>query len=605
MKTGKEWSPQSYLEGLRPDPGWIVETALLATYSADVTSIAAALLSMAERDDDRGSGSQADLAEAVTDLRGKVRIVLQQGRLSSANKRSDVTAIFDQFLIEVPFDQNTHSWHPKMAFVRFSNQQGEVRWRLWLGSRNLTVAANRDLGLLLTGGVAIQGGVRIDGLVDVFDKLASSAQLAESDRIRLVRELKDVTWNVPAGLKIKRIRLTGGQGNDPLPVAPEGVTEVAIVSPFLHGVFLKTIGTWGGGQTPRTLFSTQTELLRLAAQPGKPLEAFASNLLSFQKPMNDWTEEDEDETGDEVEIGAEEAPILGLHAKILAARTARKVFLWIGSPNATTRAWEGRNVEIIAEIEADLGYWEGLKDLLGRGLPCPLEQLVKEGFIEDQVRKRLEEARNSVAWSCRTATLLRDGDTFRLEVDHAPHPLDHEIALHVGMATGSLVPWMQASTMLELGTFPLALQTELVQLRLSLEGSECCWMQRFPVTPPLDANRDRAALARYLGPKAFLAWWRSLIDGGSVEGEAPAWDAPVNSQQATGSLNKDLDSLTIESMLACWARDPAAFERANMRVQDYLDLILDGSYTEQQHEMERLQELRSIWNTLTTELLEK
>jgi hypothetical protein len=58
---------------------------------------------MAERDDDRGSGSQAELAEAVTDLRGKVRIVLQQGRLSRANKRSDVTAIFDQFLIEVPF----------------------------------------------------------------------------------------------------------------------------------------------------------------------------------------------------------------------------------------------------------------------------------------------------------------------------------------------------------------------------------------------------------------------------------------------------------------------------------------------------------------------
>ena len=104
---------------------------------------------------------------------------------------------------------------------------------------------------------------------------------------------------------------------------------------------------------------------------------------------------------------------------------------------------------------------------------------------------------------------------------------------------------------------------------------------------------------------AFPVALRSLIDGGSVDGEAPAWDAPVNSQQATGSLNKDLDSLTIESMLACWARDPDAFERANMRVQDYLDLILDGSYTEQQHEMERLQELRSIWNTLTTELLEK
>jgi hypothetical protein len=143
-----------------------------------------------------------------------------------------------------------------------------VRWRLWLGSRNLTVAANRDLGLLLTGGLAIQGGDRVEGLVEVFDKLAGSAQLAESERIRLVRELKDMTWNIPAGLKIKRIRLTGGQGNDPLPVAPQGVTEVAIVSPFLHGGFLKTIGTWGDRHTPRTLFSTQTELLRLAAQPG-------------------------------------------------------------------------------------------------------------------------------------------------------------------------------------------------------------------------------------------------------------------------------------------------------------------------------------------------
>jgi hypothetical protein len=54
----KHWSGLPYLDTLRPELGWIVDRAILATYSADLVAVVAALLALAGLDDDRGSGSK-------------------------------------------------------------------------------------------------------------------------------------------------------------------------------------------------------------------------------------------------------------------------------------------------------------------------------------------------------------------------------------------------------------------------------------------------------------------------------------------------------------------------------------------------------------------
>src|SRR3546814_9050496 len=82
--------------------------------------------------------------EAVERLKGKVRIVIQRGRLAKMRRTPRIAAVLDQFVREVDFDEAMHSWHPKVALVRLRSDEGETRWRLWLGSRNLTECVNRS-----------------------------------------------------------------------------------------------------------------------------------------------------------------------------------------------------------------------------------------------------------------------------------------------------------------------------------------------------------------------------------------------------------------------------------------------------------------------------
>ena len=66
---------------------------------------------------------------------------------------------------------------------------------------------------------------------------------------------------------------------------------------------------------------------------------------------------------------------------------------------------------------------------------------------------------------------------------------------------------------LALGDIPLGLHTDLVQLRLSLASESCGWLQRVSVAPPIAPERDRAAIARFLGPRGFFAWMRAMLVG--------------------------------------------------------------------------------------------
>jgi hypothetical protein len=140
---------------------------------ADLGSIGATLLALAGKGTDSGRGSPSDFADAVERLRGKVRIVIRHGRLAKMRRTPRVAAVLDQFVREVDFDEATHSWHPKAALVRTLSVDGEIGWRLWIGSRNLTESVNRDIGLLLISGA--NGGAPIPGADELAHALADRA----------------------------------------------------------------------------------------------------------------------------------------------------------------------------------------------------------------------------------------------------------------------------------------------------------------------------------------------------------------------------------------------------------------------------------------------
>src|SRR3546814_10196728 len=87
--------------------------------------------------------------EAVERLKGKVRIVIQRGRLAKMRRTPRIAAVLDQSVREVDFDEAMHSWHPKVALVRLRSGEGEQRWRLWLGRRNRAEEHTSELQTLM------------------------------------------------------------------------------------------------------------------------------------------------------------------------------------------------------------------------------------------------------------------------------------------------------------------------------------------------------------------------------------------------------------------------------------------------------------------------
>src|ERR1051326_6331151 len=613
MTVFARWPSQSFLDGLRPEIGSSVKTAILASYSADLTSIGATLLALAGLDNEQASGSKADLAEAVERLRGKVRIIIQRGRLARPKRIPVVAGLFDQFLREVPFDERQRSWHPKLALVQLARDGESVGWRVWVGSRNLTTVENRDIGLLLVSAEEAQkrDASAIPGIGDLGGWLAGYAELDGVTARRVKSELDQSVWKHPARMHIESIRLTGIHEANHFPIVSADTDEVIAVSPFLDGTLVGRIGKLGGPRTRRVLLSTLPELTKIAGQIGGPLGGFGEHVLAIDAPAPEPVEPVRDDPGGEVaesangEAGVEEEIRLGLHAKILVARKGRKLRIWLGSPNATERAWSGANVEVIAELTAEAGVYDGLMELVGQGRPVNVGILESIDADElDEITDRLDRAVKEVVggWSGR---LVRGGDRFPLWPNAPPHPADPEIELHAGLLTGMLILWPRMTTELALGDFRQSLQTEIIQLRLSLSGSHCAWMQRVPVSPAIDGGRDHAALARHLGARAFLDWIAALMDEGSSVGNSDeAWDESTSNQTSFAD-NSWIDGglLSLEAMLSCWARNPQAFLQADTRLRTYFGPILAQAEEENAQELPRLREFRSVWETLRSELL--
>jgi hypothetical protein len=591
------WPALSFLESLRPAPDEVVELALLAAYSADIGSIGATLLALAGRDNDRGRGGPSDFADAVEQLRGKVRIVIQRGRLARMRRTPRIAAVLDQFVREVDFDEATQSWHPKAALVRFRKTDGAVGWRLWIGSRNLTECVNRDIGLLLVSG---EGGARIAGAGELARALGERAELAQVPPTRLALRVSKLLWHAPPGIRVERILWSSGDGRGSVPLPPDGADEIVIVSPFIDKSFLARQVTKARAPAQRVLLTTMREIERV----GPSLAAFNDLLVldAPEFPIRDVPDDeplpdDGDQRDEEEEIGR------GLHAKLLFTRAGGKRTLWLGSANATMRAWDGRNAEVNAELSVTDAVEKGLKALLGsaRLVTAPAKEYAE--LPADLEEEALERARAQVAvrWA---ATLKVESESACLvqrdgRPSDGPHPDNLRIKLEVGSLFGELREWQRGKGKVELGPMLLAEQSELVRVRVSGAGGALSWLQRAPADPPFDVERDRAAFIRLLGARGFLLWLARLLADDSGSGEED-WtiERPQERFDHSAVPTLDLDLPTLEEILAAWSRDRDRFREIERRVSDYLPAVRDHARREEPKIAELISSFEDLWTKL-------
>lgn len=592
MNERHAWQGQPYLDELRPDPSASVRIALFATYSVDVSAVAATLLALIGKNNDKGSGTAVDFAQAIDRLAGKVQILIQRGRIARPVALPKIAGILDQFIIEQSHDEQTRSWHPKIALVAYDAPSSPTSWRLWIGSRNLTRSRDLDVGVLLTGGPKRgKNKVLLPGIGAVAAGLANDA--GRSDGETLAAELEQTWWEAPSGYAVRSLLDGLGQGVVLPPEPPPGkIHGVTIVSPFLSPAFVKTASGWGP-DSARTLISTMPSLVELANRAGSPLAGF-SKILAYAVPDAALDEQAAapGEADAAAEDDAEPAP-LSLHAKIYSFDMGEDCIIRVGSANATDRAWSGRNSEIMVELRAGAEFRRGLQFLTGLAIPVVVDELAKMQPTDKSAADALEKSRRRLVatWSPR---LLRDGEKFTLDAGIVPELAHTDHKLEVGHANGDLLPWPVGASALELGSVPLSLQSEFVHVRISGPAGELGWMQRVEVTPGLEKGRDLAALARHMGLRAFHEWMRTRLNGDTLPSDDTPWDEDLG-KRLRGRSSSAYDRLTLEDILSAWARDNKAFERVDRHFGPYVEAILAHGEDLSDGDRADLHELSVIW----------
>ncbi len=565
---------QPLLELLRPPAGWRTDRAILSAYSAEPAVLVAILLALVGRDDDQGGGAKVALAKAMTELRGRVHFVLQRGRLAAPRKATGVLALLDRFVREVPWNEVAdgeagRSWHAKLALVRtvpYDNPQGPASWRLWLGSRNFTQDTSWDIALSLESVAGRKGGQVLAGVDRLAARLAERAGEARDWRV-MAAELAEARWDVPKGLTVQRVDLMmpGDKGRR-MPEPPPRTKRVIAVAPFLDGQTVRRLGAWCN---KRELLSSVPELAKLNAQKSDPLTGF--ELLALPGSPEDSSAPPEDGAG--TAEAAVEAR--GLHAKLLWTEQGGRATLWLGSPNLTKRAWQ-QNAEAYAEIGVDFRrdppaatkLREGIEAFRELARPVRPEDLGPDAG-EDSTEEALEKARGQVSARlsgyqrrCKEATIVETPDG-------PPHPDDPRIRLEVARLGNGLRLWPVGACSVEV-PHEDGEDTELLSLRVSLDGHRISWTQLVPFDPPLLVDRDTAVLGDYLGASGILDWISDELDDIADSDGGGEWDAePASRTDSGGGAGERRDVPTVEKVLRAWTREP--------RRLDVVDQILRGT----------------------------
>ena len=477
-----------------------------------------------------------------------------------------------------------------------------VQWRLWLGSRNLTRDTSWDVGLVLVG-CPESAGRLIPGVPELGRELVSRADLKDVRHTSIYNQLQSVHWEMPTGCTVEDVQLLL-KSQRALPEAPFDVRKLSVVSPFLDGTMVDHFGRWGNEQTRRVLVSTLPELVKLNAQASQPLAAY-DEVLYLEAPSPDVDRfaplDEESDVGSE----DERPEARGLHAKLIYAEHQGGRTLWLGSANGTQRGWRGPNAEIVARISIGSDVSAGLYDFLKEIARVADLDSLKEPEL-DNVDKKLEDAHREVA--ARWSALQRITEGYPvIETTQLPHPNEPRAELWVGLLSQPLTLWPRGAASLQLLPISPAETTELVHCEVRLEGRCIRWLQRAPIYPPPHANRDQRALARYLDPRTFLLWIRSILSPDSLLDGGGEWDDDRQHHQTTTPVaGPDWWAPTLEDVLRAWSRDPNTVGDVDRKVRRYLDFMKqERSEGQVKEEQEILDEFRSIWDTLRRQLVER
>lgn len=548
---------------------------MLAAYSAEAVVLVAALLALSDREDHQPS--RVARVESLLRHRGRVRVLLQRGRLYVPSKPSPALAILDRYVRFVPLDETVQSWHPKLSWVWLVDPDdpedpGEVR--VWLGSRNLTRSRCWDLGVSLLGGE--DGAAAPPGLAEA---LARSGVRAGVE----VPDVASLRWRGPAGCLIDGVDFFEADTPRSLEL-PADAEEVLALSPFLDAGALERLAA----DCTRTLVTTREAAIEVGAQALRGWTVWALSMPEEEPSPPDPEDEGRPHTW-------------SLHAKAVFARRGDQVEGWLGSPNITARGWS-KNAEVRARFRTEGAWLDGLKGLLAEHSRVVDPERLPEPAGDEEL-KAFERTINGLACvelrQVRTPSgMLLSGRVWeRLEVRDV-------LAARLLGAPGEPSAWARGA---EAVVLPASHETELIELFVVRgQGSAQELSRRLVLRAPLEGGlsdeRDERLLARWLGLSGLFAWIRALLHD-DEPGDGPE-RAPGDGEggASDGSVRDQLERFapSLEEVLRCWQTDPERVVQADREVQRFARLA--GEMLESEAERRELEAFAEDWSRIVVGL---
>lgn len=334
----------------RPPPDHTFDGGVLCTYSVSLRtllSIPAALLVEAPDDFDRmlSPANAPKLLAAVRRTFGKLVVFCEESRIIASGDLSPIISDAEGVVRELRAPGGG-AFHPKLWLLRFRSEEAKrpAKLRLAILSRNLTKDPSWDIGAVLDG-EDISGPQPSEPISDFLCELPSLArQPLAPTRLRLIRELaeqaKSTKWRAPKGLSDPLVQIIGfGKGWQ-----PPASKCLAVFSPFVDSGAIKKLRK----STKRgLLLVSRPDALDRCAIPAK---SSFENLYVLARPV--------EQTNVSGNLEA------GLHAKVYVWDQGRRTRIALGSANATSAALDGRNVEVVLDMDCTAAIKGGVKALI-------------------------------------------------------------------------------------------------------------------------------------------------------------------------------------------------------------------------------------------------
>lgn len=344
-----------YGEMLIPPQGYRLAKAVAATYSLDLNTLLSIPIALfySQTLEGTAEGERIQLLEAIQRCPEILRIYHQKGRIQVPRNQNRLYGLLEDCVVGVPPKGADSSFHPKVWMLRYECDDGPVRYRLIVLSRNLTYDRSWDIAANLDGSVSDRPQERNQPLVDFARYLHGYESFPGADVF--MDGLSRVEFSPPKGFNGNFRFHPIGIDDYRNPIQRQTGEGVLCVTPFVHEAAIETLRR--NVPVEQWLFGRREELRRLNKETLAGIKTFClSNLIVDGESLSN----SEDGDTDHLEQN--------LHAKLFIYKRKGRGNIWfIGSANATKAAFE-RNVEFLLELRGSsdaIQFERILDDLLG------------------------------------------------------------------------------------------------------------------------------------------------------------------------------------------------------------------------------------------------